>query len=69
LRLAQGTGFDVLIQLHGKAPGLRVYMLSNFSSDAHRQQAARLGATGFYDKTNEFECVRDAIAQRASAVH
>lgn len=69
LKLAQGTGFDVLIELHDKAPGIDLYMLSNFSSEPYRRQAERLGARGFFDKSIEFERVRDAIAQRAVQVH
>lgn len=69
LKLAQGTGFDVLIELHDKAPGIDLYMLSNFSSEPYRRQAERLGALGFFDKSIEFEHVRDAIAQRAVQVH
>lgn len=69
LKLAQGTGFDVLIELHDKAPGIDLYMLSNFSSEPYRRQAERLGARGFFDKSIEFEHVRNAIAQRAVQVH
>jgi DNA-binding NarL/FixJ family response regulator len=66
LKLAQGTGFDVLIELHEKAPGIDCYMLTNFSAEPYRRQAARLGAHDFFDKTNEFERVRDVVAQRAA---
>jgi hypothetical protein len=40
-------------------------MLSNFSAEPYRRQAARLGAHDFFDKTNEFERVRDVVARRA----
>jgi DNA-binding NarL/FixJ family response regulator len=50
LRLAQGTGFDVLIELHGKAPGIDVYMLSSFSYAAY----------------SEMERPRDAVAERGA---
>ena len=66
LRLAQGTGFDVLIELHDKAPGIDLYMLSNFSSEPYRRQAERLGARGFFDKSSDFERVRDLVAERAA---
>ena len=65
LKLAQGTGFDVLIELHDKAPGIDLYMLSNHSSGAYRRQAERLGACGFFDKSGEFERLRDALAAHA----
>jgi DNA-binding NarL/FixJ family response regulator len=66
LKLAQGTGFDVLIEVHSKAPGIAFYMLSNFASEPYRRQAERLGARGFFDKSSDFERLRDAIAQRAA---
>jgi len=62
IRLAQGSGFDVLRALHEQAPEIEVYMLSSFASDPYRQLAARLGARGFFDKASEFTRVRDAVA-------
>lgn len=61
VQLAEGSGFDVLRELHAKAPELDVVMLSNYSSDPYRQIAARFGARAFYDKTREFERVRDSL--------
>jgi len=63
VQLAEGSGFDVLRKLHAEAPELDVVMLSNYSSDPYRQIAERFGARAFYDKTREFERVRDAVAQ------
>jgi DNA-binding NarL/FixJ family response regulator len=63
IHLAEGSGFDVLRQI--KDRGVEFYVLSNFSADPYRQLAGRLGARGFFDKTKEFERVRDAIAERA----
>lgn len=64
LKLAQGSGFDVLSEVHEREPGIDFYMLSNFASEPYRRYAERLGALGFFDKTTEFERVRDAIAAR-----
>jgi DNA-binding NarL/FixJ family response regulator len=66
LKLAQGSGFDVLSEVHGREPGIDFYMLSNFASEPYRRHAERLGAIGFFDKTTEFERVREALAQRAA---
>lgn len=63
IRLAQGSGFDVLRALHENAPDIEVYMLSSFASDPYRHLAERLGARGFYDKSTEFARVRDAVAR------
>jgi len=65
LNLAEGGGFDVLRKLHAEAPEIDVYMLSNFSAYPYRQLAERLGARGFFDKTREFERVREVAASKA----
>lgn len=66
LNLAEGSGFDVLRAVCRKAPEIDFYMLSNFAADPYRQLAGRLGAREFFDKSKEFERVRDLIAQRAT---
>jgi DNA-binding NarL/FixJ family response regulator len=66
IRLAQGTGFDVLRALRAQAPQIEVYMLSNFATPAYRQMAATLGARGFFDKTTELESMRRTMAERAA---
>lgn len=65
VQLAEGSGFDVLRELHARAPELAVVMLTNYSSDPYRQIAERFGARAFFDKSKEFERVRDVVAQRA----
>jgi len=67
IQLAQGSGFDVLRALHAQAPELHVVMLSNYSSDPYRQIAERFGAKAFFDKSREFERVRDLVAERVAA--
>jgi DNA-binding NarL/FixJ family response regulator len=68
LRLAQGSGFDVLREVHERAPGIDVYVLSNHADEPYRRRAERLGARGFFDKSTEFERVRDTLAARAAQV-
>ena len=65
--LAEGGGFEVLRELNARAPEIDVYMVSNFSAYPYRQLAERLGARGFFDKTREFERVRDVVAERAAS--
>lgn len=67
LHLGDGSGFDVLRAVHPRAPGIEFYMLSNFSADPYRQLAERLGALGFFDKSKEFQRVRDVVAKRAQS--
>ena len=69
LKLADGSGFDVLRAVHEAAPGVDVYMLTNFASEPYRRLAERLGARDFFDKTTEFERVRETILGRAAQAH
>jgi two-component system, NarL family, response regulator DevR len=64
LSLAGGTGFDVLRAVHPRAPQIDFYLLSNFSAAPYRALAGRLGARGFFDKSDEFERVRDVIREK-----
>jgi DNA-binding NarL/FixJ family response regulator len=66
LKLAQGSGFDVLRAVRKNAPKIDFYMLSNFSSEPYRRLARQLGALDFFDKSSEFERVRDIVAKRAA---
>ncbi len=65
LQLADGSGFDVLRALARERVAATVYVLSNFASEPYRRLAERLGACALFDKTLEFERVRDEIARRA----
>jgi DNA-binding NarL/FixJ family response regulator len=65
VQLAEGSGFDVLRALHANAPELPVVMLTNYAADPYRQLAARFGARAFFDKSRDFERVRDVVAQGA----
>lgn len=69
LQLEQGSGIDVLRALRARAPGIEVLMLTNFASEPYRRAAERLGARGFFDKSKEFDGVREALAARARRVH
>ena len=60
-QLIDGTGLDVLRAVHPQAPQIGFYLLSNFSAPPYRALASRLGARGFFDKTEEFGRLRDAI--------
>lgn len=68
VRLMRGTGFDVLRAVRGNAPEIDVYMLTNLSTPPYREHAARLGARDLFDKSFEFEWLRDALQRRAYAM-
>jgi DNA-binding NarL/FixJ family response regulator len=65
IQLAKGSGFDVLRALGSRAPGIAVYILTNFATEAYRRAAERLGARGFFDKSTEVGALRDALAAQA----
>ena len=65
IRLEEGTGFDVLRALQKSAPQVVVYVLTNFPTEPYRRKAESLGARGFFDKSGEFERLRDALAAHA----
>ena len=66
LSLREGHGFDVLRALQGRA-GIDCYILTNHPIDGFRSAAARLGAKGFFDKSSEFERLREVLAARAAS--
>jgi DNA-binding NarL/FixJ family response regulator len=68
LCLENSSGFDVLRRVHEVEPGIDFYMLTNFASEPYRRHAERLGARGFFDKSNEFERIRDAVAAHQGAI-
>ena len=67
VQLEQSSGFDVLRAVLSLEPGIAFYMLSNFASEPYRRHAARLGARGFFDKSTDFERLRELVAQGAAS--
>jgi DNA-binding NarL/FixJ family response regulator len=65
LRLAQGSGFDVLRAVCPQAPQIDVFVLSNFATPAYRRTAEQLGARAFFDKTQEFGQLLERLAALA----
>ena len=65
LKLAGGSGFDVLREVRAREPGIDVYMLSNYASEPYRRYARRLGAVDFFDKTTELGRLSEVLAARA----
>lgn len=62
IHLAEGNGFDVLRALRAAAFTPEIHVLTNYPLDSYRQTAVRLGACGFFDKTNDIPLLRDALA-------
>jgi len=66
IHLASGTGFDVLRAVHARAPEVEVYMMTNFATPPYREHAAKLGACDLFDKSLEFECLRETLRRRTT---
>jgi DNA-binding NarL/FixJ family response regulator len=62
IHLKQGNGFDILRAVSEVAPQVCFYVLTNYPMERYRLKAARLGARGFFDKSTEFEQLRQALA-------
>jgi two-component system response regulator DevR len=63
IHLKQGSGLDILRKVNGAAPQIRFYVLTNYPMESYRLTAERLGARGFFDKSTEFDRLRQALAE------
>ena len=66
LHLKEGNGFDVLRAVRKAAPAIAFFIVTNHPHEGYRASAERLGARGFYDKSSEFDKLRDALAAAAA---
>jgi DNA-binding NarL/FixJ family response regulator len=66
IRLADGTGFDVMRALRDYQPKPVFYVLSSFALEPYRRLAMKLGAAAFLDKATQIETIRQLIARLAS---
>ncbi len=64
-----GTGLDVLQKIRRDVPQFKaapvVIMLSNYSHALYRRKAMNAGANFFFDKSTEFEKVREVLMNMA----
>lgn len=66
--LKQGSGLGVLEACHGRQPGQKVVVLSNYATPDMRKRCVKLGADAVFDKSNEIDALVDfCIAQGHSA--
>lgn len=66
LKLEQGNGLDVLRVVKEKMPASRVVVFTNQASQPYRKKCMAMGATDFFDKTQDFAKVRDMVRQTNS---
>lgn len=72
VRLASGSGFDVLTALQNHGPVWKVVkvVLTNYANAEYRDRSVRLGADRFFDKSSEFwqalRLISALVAERRS---
>jgi DNA-binding NarL/FixJ family response regulator len=66
ISLKTSNGMEVLRYVAGTHPAIKVIVLSNYSEEASRARFLAAGAYGFYDKSLEFDKIRDAIGRLAA---
>jgi len=69
VQLKDSSGFEVLRAIRNQAPSIDIYLFSNYDAYPYRELAERLGARGFFDKSREFDSMRDVVVQRVAASH
>ena len=69
LNLIGRTGLDVMRAVRPRAPEIVFVVLTNHSEPQYRQVCVEAGARFFLDKSNEFDRVREVIAQIAGERH
>ena len=63
IQMPRGTGLDVLKNIKRERGGPTVVVFTNFPYPQYRKRALEFGADFFFDKTTEFEKLRDLFGQ------
>lgn len=63
-----GTGIDLLMHIRKIDPGIKVIMLTNFPERHYRLLCIENGAEYFFDKSNDFEKIPEAITELAEQI-
>ena len=66
IALRTSNGMDVLRYVSRECPATKVIILSNHSEPESRELFLNAGAYLFFDKSLEFEKIRDAVAKLAN---
>ena len=67
LRLASGSGLDVLRAVHPVAPEIAFIVLTNFANPQYRDICLAAGASHFLDKSTEIGEIKRLLAERAAS--
>jgi DNA-binding NarL/FixJ family response regulator len=63
------NGIHLLVMLKEKYPQMKVIMLTNMSAPQYRSTCMSIGADYFFDKSNDFEKINDALQAISHAAH
>lgn len=66
LKLAAGTGLDVLDAVRGQYPDMTIIVLTNHAEPLFRSRCLASGAQYFFDKSHEFDTVVDLCGTLAN---
>ena len=66
--ILQFNGIDLLIALRKQYPDMKIIMLTNLTEDQYRSRCIAFGANYFFDKSNDFYRIPDALEEIALTV-
>jgi DNA-binding NarL/FixJ family response regulator len=69
IRLKEGSGFDVLLNIKAKDPSPVVIMFTNFPYSQYRKKSMELGADYFFDKSTEFNEIAPILKKMIQDAH
>ena len=69
LALGSESGLDLILKLRAEQARMVLIVLTNSSTDAHRQECLRRGAHFFFDKSHDFERAIAVIGEVAASGH
>jgi len=65
--MSQFNGIDLLIALRKRYPLMKIIMLTNLSDAQYRTRCFAFGANYFFDKSNDFDRIPEALEEIALA--
>ena len=63
IQLPEGSGIDVLREIHSQVPAIKFVVLTNHASSQYRKICMNAGASHFLDKSSEFGDVRKILQE------
>ena len=66
LHLSDGNAISIIPAIKQLAPGMQLAVLTNDTNAFNRSKCMQAGADWFFDKSTEFENLRDLVRQQAA---